>query len=90
MEEITQNSPQSDKPWLFKKGQSGNPGGRPKNTLKAFVQQMFQEMSDEEKREWLREHKVQAIDIWKMGEGLPKQDIDVTADVVSKVIKLDE
>lgn len=26
----TENSPQSDKPWQFKPGQSGNPGGRPK------------------------------------------------------------
>lgn len=26
----TENSPGSDKPWQFKPGQSGNPGGRPK------------------------------------------------------------
>ena len=26
----TENSPQSDKPWQFKPGRSGNPGGRPK------------------------------------------------------------
>lgn len=27
---MAENSPRSDKPWQFKPGQSGNPGGRPK------------------------------------------------------------
>lgn len=27
---MSENNSQSDRPWLFKPGQSGNPGGRPK------------------------------------------------------------
>jgi len=27
---MSENSSEADKPWLFKPGQSGNPGGRPK------------------------------------------------------------
>ncbi len=74
----------------FKPGQSGNPGGRPKGTLKDFVRQMFIEMSEEEKTKWLKANKVNAIDIWKMGEGLPKQDVDFKGEMVSKVISVDE
>lgn len=64
----------------FKEGVSGNPGGRPKNTLKSYVQRKFDKMSDEEKELWLLENKIAGIDQWKMGEGNPAQDdkLDVT------------
>ena len=78
--EKTANSQNTDKPWLFKKGQSGNPSGRPKNTMKDFVSRKFSNMSDEEKEQWLKDNKINPIDIWKMGEGNPKQDTDVTSD----------
>lgn len=74
----------------FQPGQSGNPSGRPKGTLKDYVRKMFMEMSDEEKKAWLKSGKVSAVDIWKMGEGNPKQDIEANVEVASKVIKLDE
>lgn len=65
----------------FPKGVSGNPSGRPKGTLKDYVRRKFNEMSDQEKEEWLKENKIQGIDQWKMGEGLPDSKIDSTPQV---------
>lgn len=62
----------------FKPGVSGNPGGRPKNTLKAYLQRKFNKMTDEEYEAWLIEHKVQGIDQWKMAEGNPANATDLT------------
>lgn len=74
----------------FKPGQSGNPGGRPKGTLKQFVQKMFIEMSDEDKSKWLKANKVNPIDIWKMGEGLPKADIEHSGEMTTKIVSIDD
>ncbi len=82
-------STKSDKPWQFQPGVSGNPSGRPKNTLKDYAQRMFSAMSDDEKKAWLKTHKVTGIDVWKMAEGLPKADVEFSGEVTSKVIKLD-
>ena len=91
--EETENRPKSVehlKDYQFKPGQSGNPGGRPKNTLKEFVRDMFIDMTPEEKRAWLKENKIQAIDVWKMGEGLPKADVEHSGEVTTKIISVDE
>ena len=61
----------------YKSGVSGNPGGRPRNTLKDYVARKFSTMSDEEKEQWLKDHNVSAEIIWRMGEGNPKQDTEL-------------
>lgn len=63
----------------FMPGISGNPSGRPKDTLKQFVAKRLCGMSDEEKEQWLLDNKIAGIDMWKMAEGNPKQDTDVTS-----------
>ena len=62
----------------FKPGVSGNPGGRPKNTLKGYLARKFNDMTPEEMEAWLKEHKIPGEVMWKMAEGNPKQDTDVT------------
>ncbi len=80
----------NNRPWLYKKGQSGNPSGRPKGskTLKTYLSEKFQSMSDDEREEFL-----EGIDkktLWEMSEGKPKQDMDIKGEMVSKIITLDE
>lgn len=58
----------------FKPGVSGNPGGRPKNSLKNYLSRIFNEMSDEQKAAWLNENKIPALDQWKMAEGNPSNE----------------
>lgn len=71
------------KPWQFKPGQSGNPSGKKKGTvsLKTFAKKYIQELSDEEKLEFLAG--LNKKDVWEMAEGKPdtKSDVNVKATV---------
>lgn len=62
---------QNEKPWLFKKGQSGNPKGKPKGTfsLKTYAKNYLKNMTDEEKEEFMIGLPKDII--WKMAEGNP-------------------
>lgn len=64
----------NNRPWLWKKGQSGNLKGRPKGkTLKEYAREYLSKMTDEERDEWLDGLNKETV--WKMAEGLPQQDI---------------
>jgi hypothetical protein len=78
------------RPWLFKPGQSGNPGGRPKGSksLKQFTKEMLNALDDEEKLEYLKG--IEKDKIWEMGEGKAKQDVQVDGEITSKIINIDE
>lgn len=80
----------NNRPWLYKKGQSGNPGGRPKGSIsmKQYVKNKLLSMTEEEREEYL-----EGVDkkiIWEMAEGKAKQDVEVSGELVTKVISIDE
>lgn len=80
----------NNRPWLYKKGQSGNPGGRPvgSKSMKTYAKEKLASMTDEE-----REIFLEGLDkkiLWEMAEGKPKQDVDVSGEITSKIISVDE
>lgn len=77
MENETQEQ-SNNRPWLYKKGQSGNPGGRPKGSksLKTWLKERFETMTDEEREDFF--NGMNKIDLFKMAEGNPKNESDVS------------
>lgn len=59
----------------FKPGFSGNPGGRPKNTLKDYIRIKLSDMTPEQKEQWLKDNKISGDLQWRMAEGQPQQDV---------------
>lgn len=78
----------TDKPWLFKKGNPGGPG-RPKGkSLKEYSRDYLAQMTEEERQDFLEG--IPKESIWKMAEGNPKNDIEVSGELTSKIIQVDE
>lgn len=89
MEETEKQLDNSNKPWLWKKGQSGNILGRPKGkTMKEYARQYLERMTDDERDEWLEGLNKEKV--WEMAEGKAKQDVEATVEMTSKIIRLDE
>ena len=83
------NVPKQLRKYVFKKGVSGNPSGRGKGkSMKEYSKEYLSSMEEEDRIEFLNsvEHKT----IWEMGEGKAKQDMEVTGEMVTKIISVDE
>ena len=96
MEEEADEQPNNSKvppqlrKYVFKKGVSGNPGGRPEGavSMKTYAKKYLESLPEEDRVEFLNsvDHKT----IWEMAEGKAKQDLDISGELNSKIIRLNE
>ena len=70
--------PKQLQPYIWKKGQTGNPNGRPKGkTLKEFARLYLETLPDDEKVDYLSSLPTEIV--WKMAEGNPANATDLTS-----------
>lgn len=78
MEDVDKQPPKQLIPYCWKKGQSGNPNGRPKGkTLKEFAREYLESLPDDEKVDYLASLPPEIV--WKMAEGMPDTKTDLTS-----------
>jgi hypothetical protein len=91
--EETEEQPESRvehlRPWMYKKGQSGNPGGRtPGISLKEYARVKFRHMTDGEREDFF--NGIDKKTLWEMGEGKPESKTEVNATVEVNSITTEE
>ena len=95
---------QTDKPWLFKPGQSGNPNGRPKGSISitSKVKEMLAEIPPGQKSSFLdilvkkiikkavlNEDDRMINRVWNYVDGLPKQVMGFDLDEMVNEVKIE-
>lgn len=78
----------NDKPWLFKKGNPGGPGRPRGKSLKEYSREYLASMTDEERMEFLEGLPKETV--WKMAEGNPATNMDITTEGKPMIIRLNE
>lgn len=79
--------PKQLKPYCWKKGQSGNPAGRPKGkTLKEFAKEYLMSLPDDEKVDYLASLPTEIV--WKMAEGNPRSEDKVELEIPNSLIDI--
>jgi hypothetical protein len=74
------------RPWQYKKGQSGNPGGRPAGkSLKQYTREKLAAMTDEEREKFL--DGLSKDTLWEMAEGKAPQDIKHSGEMIQYVVE---
>lgn len=90
-EQLNNRAPKHLQKYLFKKGVSGNPGGRPlgSKSMKTYAREYLESMPEEDRVEFL--NSLDPKTIWEMSEGKPKQDLDIEANITGpSIVRLDE
>lgn len=73
-------------PWHYKKGQTGNPGGRPLGkSIKQRAKEMLAGLTEEEFQEFL--NGLPKAEIWKMAEGNPDNKLEATVTPLGEMLK---